>query len=280
MPSPWPTPRQETYRDILSMYYPDFYACWRERLDRALARKLLKPREEAIIVGSVHAVLHSSPAIIEGVIGKAFDAGASVVEVLEAMVRVGVQEGQHALSSGGEALWNVVQEREAAGRPVPARGAPLPASDFPPHSPWTPAQFPYQTPHPRYWRQIITKYDPERAKIMEGATAAHAKLPAQLSRRMIELIDVAVDAVIRWKAPRLDHHIHEALNCGSNVQEIVEVVLVSAEAAQLAHESHISARRTESGVEIIHHGLQALWRVTAERQAVGRATLTEYREAS
>lgn len=280
MPNAWPTPQQEIFRETLATYYPDFYARWQERIERALKRKQLDPRREAIIVATVEAVLHASPAIIEQHINEAFDVGASVVEVLEAMLRVGAQEGNHALSSGGEALWNVVQERQAAGRPVPARGRAMTAAELPPHAPWTPVQFPYQTPWPRHWRRLIKEFNPERARIQDETAAALSKLPVQLSRQMIELIDTAVDAVVRWKAPRLDHHIHEALNCGSNVQEIVEIVLVCAEAAQRARGSHISARLTESGVEIIHHGLQGLWRVIGEREGASLATAGDYGDAS
>ncbi len=71
---------------------------------------------------------------------------------------------------------------------------------------------------------------------------------------------------------------HEALNKGSNVQEILEVVMVVAESVQGASESNVQGRRVHSGVEILHHGLSGLGRVIAERDKAGYKTPREYGE--
>ena len=95
---------------------------------------------------------------------------------------------------------------------------------------------------------------------------------------MSELITTASDAVIRWPDPLLEHHIHEALNRGSNIQEIIEVIMVAAESVQGASESNIAGRRLPSGVEIERHGLTALSRVIAERDKAGYKSPREYGE--
>jgi hypothetical protein len=95
---------------------------------------------------------------------------------------------------------------------------------------------------------------------------------------MEELLTTASDTVIRWNDPLLDHHIHEALNCGSNVQEIVELMMVVSESVQGAADSNISGRRVYSGLEIQHYGLQALSRVIAERDKAKWITPREYGE--
>jgi len=97
---------------------------------------------------------------------------------------------------------------------------------------------------------------------------------------MSELITTASDSVIRWPDPLLEHHIHEALNRGSNVQEIVEVLMVTAESVQGASESNVAGRRLPSCVEIERHGLTALSRVIAERDKAGYKSPPEYGRAS
>ena len=131
---------------------------------------------------------------------------------------------------------------------------------------------------PRYHQQARERWAPERAAANARAAADIRKLPKALSARMNELITTASDSVIRWPDPLLDHHIHEALNRGSNVQEIVEVIMVVAESVQGAADSNVAGRRVHSGVEIERHGLSALGRVIAERDKAGWKSPREYGE--
>jgi alkylhydroperoxidase/carboxymuconolactone decarboxylase family protein YurZ len=270
--TPWPSAQQRRHVETLEQYHPEVYAAWSDRLQTSLERKQLDVRSEEVLVSGLVAVLHFSPDVVERHIEAALDAGSNVAELLETMIRAGDQEGQHALSSGGEALWSVVHRREAAGVSTPRRGPELGPEDLIPHSPWTPVLFPYHTPRPRHWQQAITKFLPERAAIDAKAAVERQALPVQLSRRLTEVFDTAVDVVVRWKAPRVDHHLHEALNCGSSVRELLETFMVYAEVAQGARESNISGRQVESGPEILRYGLAALDRVISERDGVGRRT--------
>jgi alkylhydroperoxidase/carboxymuconolactone decarboxylase family protein YurZ len=267
---------QRTYVELLRQYQPDLCRRWGAELDRAVSARRLDTRTEALMVTGVCALVHWAAPRIRQEINRALDAGSNVAEVVEILVRLGAQEGVHALSSGGEALWDVVAERRADGRPVPVRGDPLGPDDLLPHLPMEPAVFPYHTPWPRHWASVLTEFVPERAAVQDARAAELAALPRAMSRRLQEVFDVAVDSVIRWKEPRIDHHAHEALNCGSSVQELLEVVLVSAEAAQGARDSTISGRSVETGMAILAHGLACLDRVKQEREQVGMYTPMDY----
>jgi hypothetical protein len=115
---------------------------------------------------------------------------------------------------------------------------------------------------------------------MESRHAAElGTLPKHLSARTQELIWMASDtAVVRWPDPLVDHHHHQALNRGSNLQEIVEVMMVGSEVVQGAADSNIAGRRVPTALEIMVHGLQALSRVVAERDKAGYKTPAEYGE--
>ena len=141
-----------------------------------------------------------------------------------------------------------------------------------------PPIFKWHLPLPRYHDQARRRWAPERFAANARAAEEIRKLPQALSGRMSELLTTASDTMIRYPDPLLDHHIHEALNRGSNVQEIVEVMMVVAESVQGASESNVAGRRVHSGVEILHHGLSALDRVIAERDKVGYKTPREYGE--
>jgi alkylhydroperoxidase/carboxymuconolactone decarboxylase family protein YurZ len=172
----------------------------------------------------------------------------------------------------------VVEVRQKAGKSVPLHGAPLTEKDLIPSSNTDPPIFKWHLPMPRTFQQAREKWAPEKFAINRRAAAEIAKLPKALSGRIGELITTASDSVIRYPDPLLDHHIHEALNRGSNVQEVLEVIMVVAESVQGASESNVDGRRVYSGVEILHHGLSAFSRVIAERDKAGYKTPREYGE--
>jgi alkylhydroperoxidase/carboxymuconolactone decarboxylase family protein YurZ len=267
---------QRRYVEMIAAYHPDLYGRWQAQLETALEDRKLDRRSEAVMLAAICAVVHWAPAVIEAHIEHALDTGSNVGELLEAMLRVGSQEGNHAMSSGGEALWEVIQRRRLSGQPLAIEGDPLSADDLVPHSAWLPAVFPYHTPWPRYWQRLTGEFAPDRAKYDKERNQLVAKLPRHLSRRLEEVLDVVIDAVVRWKEPRIDHHTHEALNCGSNVQELIEFILASAEAAQGARDSHVSGRSVESGTDIVVHGLSAIDRVVRQRESAGRYTPRTY----
>jgi alkylhydroperoxidase/carboxymuconolactone decarboxylase family protein YurZ len=273
----WPSHMQRGYVKQLANYDPQLHAAWSKRLDQALARKQLDRRSEMVIVVYMDAIAHWALPVIEQHVEQALDAGSNISELYEA-IDYGPESSTHSVHDGLEALWAVVGRREKAGTPAPLHGTPLAAKDLIPASAGTPPIFKWHLPRPRFHQQGREKWAPERAAANRRASAEIAKLPKALSARMSELLTSASDAVIRWPDPLLDHHLHEALNRGSNLQELVEVIMVVAESVQGASESSVSGRRFHSGVEILHHGLSALSRTVAERDKAGWKTPREYGE--
>jgi alkylhydroperoxidase/carboxymuconolactone decarboxylase family protein YurZ len=274
----WPSHRQRFYVQQLASYYPQLYATWGKRLNQALTNKKLDQRSELVMVSSLDALVHWELPVIEQHVDQAFDAGSNIRELMAAM-EYGPESSGHSQHDGLEAVYYVVHSRQKAGKPAPLTGAPLTEKDLIPHSDWTPVRFKYQLPHPRVHDWAREKWAPELVAIESRAAAERSKVPEHLSARMGELLFTASDtAVIRWPDPLLDHHIHEALNRGSNVQEIVEVMMVAAESVQGAADSNVAGRLVPSGMEIMHFGLTALDRVIAERDKAGYKTPREYGE--
>jgi alkylhydroperoxidase/carboxymuconolactone decarboxylase family protein YurZ len=273
----WPSHMQREYLRQLADYDPQLYGAWSKRLDQAIAHKQLDKRTEMVLVVYMDAIAHWALPVIEQHIDQAFDAGSNISELLEA-IDFGPESSTHSIHDGLEALWHVVEVREKAGKPAPLHGAPLTEKDLIPSSNTVPPIFKWHLPMPRTFQQARERWAPEKAAIERRAATEIAKLSKALSGRMSELITTASDSVIRWPDPLLEHHIHEALNRGSNVQEIVEVIMVVAESVQGASESNVAGRRLPSGVEIEHHGLGALSRVIAERDKAGYKSPREYGE--
>jgi alkylhydroperoxidase/carboxymuconolactone decarboxylase family protein YurZ len=273
----WPSHRQREYQKQLANYDPPLYAAWKKRMDQAIANKKLDKHTELVIVSAMDAMVHWIGPVTEQHIDQAFDAGSNISELFEAM-QTGPETSTHSIQDGVGALVHVVAVREKAGKPVPLRGAPLTEKDLIPSSSTNPPVFKWHVPMPRTFQAAKDRWQPEIAAIDRRAGAEKAKLPKALSGRMTELITSASDSIIRYPDPLLDHHMHEALNRGSNVQEILEVVMVTAESVQGASESNVQGRRVHSGVEILHHGVSALGRVIAERDKAGYKTPGEYGE--
>jgi alkylhydroperoxidase/carboxymuconolactone decarboxylase family protein YurZ len=274
---PWPSHMQRKYLKQLANYDPPLYAAWSKRLQQAIKGKKLDKRTEMVLVVYMDSVVHWALPVIEQHIDEAFDAGSNISELLEA-IDFGPESSTHQVHDGLEGLWHVVEVREKAGKATPLRGAPLTEKDLIPTAQNDPPIFKWHLPQPRYHQQARERWAPERAAANARAAAEIRKLPRALSARMQELITTASDTVIRWPDPLLDHHIHEALNRGSNVQEIVEVMMVVSESVQGAADSNVAGRRVHSGVEMLHHGLAALGRVIAERDKAGWKSPREYGE--
>jgi alkylhydroperoxidase/carboxymuconolactone decarboxylase family protein YurZ len=279
-PDKWPSQRQRAYVKQLENYHPQVYAAWGKRLNQALTNRKLDKRYEMLVAVATASLAHWARPVIEYYIDLAFDAGSNTSEIIEAM-KAGSEVNGHSLYDGLGALWYVVHARQQAGKPTPLEGAPLPDKDLIPNSEWTPVHFKYQLPNPRPHGLARWKFDQEGEAIGRRQAAERRKLqlPQHLPARMEELLWMASDtAVVRWPDPLLDHHHHLALNRGSNLQEIVEVMMIGAEVVQGAEDSNIAGRRVPAGVDIMVHGLEALSRVVAERQKAGYKTPAEYGE--
>ncbi len=279
-PDKWPSQRQRAYVKQLENYHPQVYAAWGKRLNQALTNRKLDKRYEMLVAVATASLAHWARPVIEYYIDLAFDAGSNTSEIIEAM-KAGSEVNGHSLYDGLGALWYVVHARQQAGKPTSLEGAPLAEKDLIPNSEWTPVHFKYQLPNPRPHGLARWKFDPEGEGIGRRQAAERRKLqlPQHLPARMEELLWMASDtAVVRWPDPLLDHHHHLALNRGSNLQEIVEVMMVGAEVVQGAEDSNIAGRRVPAGVDIMVHGLEALSRVVAEREKAGYKTPAEYGE--
>ena len=279
-PDKWPSQRQRAYVKQLENYHPQVYAAWGKRLNQALTNRQLDKRYEMLVAAATASLAHWARPVIEYYIDLAFDAGSNTSEIIEAM-KAGSEVNGHSLYDGLGALWYVVHARQQAGKPTPLEGAPLAEKDLIPNSEWTPVHFKYQLPNPRPHGLARWKFDQVGEGIGRRQAAERRKLqlPQHLPARMEELLWMASDtAVVRWPDPLLDHHHHQALNRGSNLQEIIEVMMVASEAVQGAADSNIAGRRVPAGVDIMVHGLEALSRVVAEREKAGYKTPAEYGE--
>ena len=279
-PDKWPSARQRGYVRQLENYHPQLYAQWGKRLNQALTNRKLDRRNEMLTAAFVASLAHWARPVIEYYMDLAFDAGSNTSEIIEAM-NAGSEVNANSLYDGLGALWYVVHAREQAGKPTPLEGAPLTAKDMIPSSDWTPVLFKYQLPNPRPHGLARWKWDPVGEEIghREAAERRELKLPQHLPARMEELLWMASDtAIVRWNDPLMDHHHHQALNRGSNLQEIIEVMMVAAETVQGAADSNVAGRRVPTAVEIMVHGLQALSRVVAERDKAGYKSPGDYGE--
>ena len=59
------------------------------------------------------------------------------------------------------------------------------------------ALFPFHTPSPRVFMQVIARYNPDLNAAMRQYNAARFSMRKELTRRMQELLVTAADAVIR-----------------------------------------------------------------------------------
>ena len=285
-PDKWPSQRQRAYVKQLEDYHPDIYATWGGRLNQALTNKKLDRRSEMLIAAALSSLVHWARPVVEYYVDLAYEAGSNTSEIMSAIESV-VDVSGHSENDGFMAVWYVVHAREQAGKAVPLKGAPFTQRDLIPPSDWTPVRFKYQSLNPRPDGLARREFEPvldeieelqreERRKLQPGYSGG---LTPGVSGRMSELLFIAGDtAVVLWPDPLLDQHHHEALNRGSNLQEIIEVMMVAAELVQGAGDSNVAGIQRPTGLDIMVHGLQALSRVVAERDKAEFKTPGEYGE--
>ena len=280
----WPSERQRSYVQQLQEYFPDLYATWGPRLNKALTSKKLDRRSEMLIASALAGLAHWARPVVEYYIDQAYEAGSNTNEIMSAIEAVQDVSG-HGANDGLMGVWYVTHAREAAGKPVPLKGAPYTEKDLIPKSASTPPRFKYHSMQPQDLARktfepelyaLNQRLAEERRKMQPGFSGGFTP---GVSGRMFELLLIAADtAVVRWREPFIDEHYHEALNRGSNLQEVIEVMMVAAELVQGVSDSSIVGRHHPGGVAILAHGLQALNRVMAEREKVGYKTPGEYGE--
>lgn len=269
-----PTSYKPTARPALEMFRafdPDLFANWGEAMLQALETPELDPKDEAVIIVALDSVTHPAMVEIERHVDQAFEAGACIIELIEAVAHLAnLESGGHGLHDGLEALEMVIRARREAGRPTPLRGPGLAAADMRREAPWPdPPVFPYHTPKPRYHFQALSEYHPEFAAAYSAWRDAQFELRKELTRKNQEFLVTACDVAIYWPEPLIDHHMHAAFEVGATTRELLEVILLTASVAPGARRSNLAGRVIEGGVLAIHHGLTALERVLAQRESEG-----------
>lgn len=257
-------PRAEPeYLALLKKYDPRLFAACAEWDRVAELRRELDEKTSALILVALDSIIHRPGAHVFRNVHDAFDAGATVSEIVELIVRVGLLEGGiHSIREGMTALERVVTEREASGGSVPPRattgGAPsgrAGASDNDPDS-----YYPVSATAGKAfgaWRE----FDPNLHGAYFEFLRKRSELRRDLSAKTEELVVAAVDSAILW--PTLDFHFNEAFGLGCTVQELLEAILV--------------AGWYTGGLRTIDYGIQTLDRVVRERGVADRPT--PYRRA-
>jgi len=259
--------------EVLRQIDRDLFSRWAPGIERALEleSREIESTTAATIVVAMDSVVHCSPKVMMQHISEAFDAGASIRLLIEAIEQVShLESGVHGIHDGLEALDHVIEEREQRVLPTPLTGAGLGAHDKVHEAPWPePAVFPYQSPSPRVHSRVLASYHPDLWDAFREWNSARFELRLELTRRTREFLAVACDAAICWPEPLLDHHVHAAFEFGATGQEILEVVILAAASASGASESNLAGRHLPSAGLSVRHGLLALERVLSQRESKG-----------
>lgn len=257
--------------DVFERFDADLFAVWGESLRLALTPVELTPKTQAVILVALDSVVHWSQPVIEQHINDAFDAGSSILELIEAVEHLSfLDSGVHGLHDGLEALEMVVRKRTSEGLPAPRNGAGLGPTDMTYEARWpNPPVFPYHSPAPRYHNQVLAAYHPKLWNAFKEWNQARFELREELTRKTQELLVTACDTAIYWPEPLLDHHIHAAFEVGATGQEILETMVLAAGSVSGARDTNFAARLLEGSVQAIHHGLTALDRVYKQRESKG-----------
>jgi alkylhydroperoxidase/carboxymuconolactone decarboxylase family protein YurZ len=101
---------------------------------------------------------------------------------------------------------------------------------------------------------ILQKYDAELAAAW-ASSPERASKHRELNDRTAALILVAVDSITHRATSSADQHVNDAFDAGSNVAEILELL--------------IRIGMLEGGIHSIHDGLEALDRVVVHRERSG-----------
>jgi alkylhydroperoxidase/carboxymuconolactone decarboxylase family protein YurZ len=111
------------WTSIFEEYDPAKYAEYLRWRDHALSTKELAPKVRELIIVAIDCYVAWPSPFIDTHINGAFDAGASIQEVLETIVTTAWFNG-HALIHGLIHMEKVIREREAGGMPFPAHHGP------------------------------------------------------------------------------------------------------------------------------------------------------------
>jgi alkylhydroperoxidase/carboxymuconolactone decarboxylase family protein YurZ len=105
---------------VFQEYDPEKYADYLKWRDQAHANKELDPKIRELIIVAIDSFIAWPSPFIDAHINGAFNAGATIQEVLETITTTGWFNG-HAISHGLMAMDKVVREREGSGVVTPRR---------------------------------------------------------------------------------------------------------------------------------------------------------------
>ncbi|MBI2526940.1 MAG: carboxymuconolactone decarboxylase family protein [Candidatus Rokubacteria bacterium] len=107
------------WHEVLAEYAPQTLAAWHDMTMKMYAHEELDRKATEFIIVAIDAVL--AWPYIDIHIHKAFEAGATIQELVETVVTAGALMGPHALSFGLEHLDKVIRERADRGLPHPRK---------------------------------------------------------------------------------------------------------------------------------------------------------------
>lgn len=183
-------------------------------------------------VGIYGAVTTLRQEALKSAVGEALTAGATGQEITEVLECVTVL-GLHTWDLGASALWEALGGEEGVQSPDPERSAALRrrlASD-------------------PYWHEVdaalggsfdkLVVLSPEMAEACIALAAVPwQRRPSALSAKIKELVYVAIDASpTHLYLPGLRFHLREALEAGSEAEELIEVLLLASLGSEAAAQS-------------------------------------------
>jgi len=114
---------------------------------------------------------------------------------------------------------------------------------------------PYEPRDPRIALSVFEKFA-EGLWEKWGDALLSSVEPDELDVRTRTVLRIALDSVVHFSLPIMEHHVEEAFDAGSNVAEILEAVM------------HVGS--LEGGTHGIHDGLEALEMVIRAREKAGK----------
>jgi alkylhydroperoxidase/carboxymuconolactone decarboxylase family protein YurZ len=239
----WRTEDSNVWRQVWQEYIPGLYEALRGRYTQPGTPRALDQKARELIVVAVDCVVAWPYPFIDSHVHGAFDHGATVLEILETVNVAGVFGGIHAVNAGTRALVRVVRERQEKNEPAPRSRSESLSPDGTAATAVPIAEEP--------WLHLLRKYDPARAAGLESwrrMVFAHRDLDV----RTRELIVIALASHVKVSPTSFAAHMQAALDAGSSVGEIVEVLVATA---------HLE------GIHTIEYGLTILDAVVQARKS-------------
>jgi alkylhydroperoxidase/carboxymuconolactone decarboxylase family protein YurZ len=107
------------WNQVWEQYDPEKLRLYQTWTNTMLTHTEISPKVREFIFVAIDAVVAWPSPYIDGHIHAAFDAGATIRELVETIEVAGYVMGVHALNHGLTTLEKVVEERRADGRPAP-----------------------------------------------------------------------------------------------------------------------------------------------------------------